>query len=102
MKHLFFVLWITVTFLWDAPTQYVDGAPLPAPEILEYRIYRRPYKCFWGPGFVARRTTTTYVWDAPEGIDVYEVAVTAVATNGKESKKSNIVIVNMNTYKNPT
>lgn len=101
-------LWITVTFIWDAPTSYVDGTPLPPSQIAKYRIYRKFHSCSWPKGAVAERTTNTYVWDAPDkdvdggpNINVYEVYVTAVGTNGLESGRSNIVVVNMNTYKPP-
>ena len=105
MKHLLTIswLWITLTFVWDAPLTNTDGSPA---VIHHYNIYRKFHGCGWNKGHVAERTVTTYQWDIPPNdidgkpnINVYDWAVTAVGPTGLESVKSNVVVINTN--KNP-
>lgn len=117
MKHLLphlCWLWITITLIWDAPTHYENGAPLPPGEIHHYNIYRRFHGAPFNKSPVAMRYGTAcsetpghpcYIWDMPptdfdgkEQINVWDWAVTAVATNGLESVKSNVITVNSNGY----
>lgn len=77
------------TLSWQAPTQYVDGAPLPADQIAGFRVYYATD----GVSFeqlveVDARTSTLEVNELDKGRHYF--AVTAFSVIGTESAYSNV------------
>lgn len=72
----------TVNVSWDAPTERVDGTPLEASEIGEYRVYYR------SNGIERMASTTSTSMDITELYGLYVFQVTTVDTNGLESERS--------------
>lgn len=74
----------TIELRWKAPTEFEDGAPLSPDLLAEFRVYR-------GETLVAKAgpAATSIELEQPLGTHAYEM--TAVLTNGTESKRSNRV-----------
>ena len=80
---------------WQRPATREDGSPLLSGDILEYRIYYRlrHQSGFKAITFPASAGTTFKLSEFKSG--AYEFSVTAVDTDGRESQRSQGVIVDL-------